>query len=451
MDEQRKQIPQLDPAVDLFDNDLLIVSQNEGEGLDFTRRADFSLVKNKILAEAPGSDGATGATGYTGATGQTGATGERGYRGFVGDTGATGASGLEGKTGATGERGYRGFTGDTGATGPAGSVENIEVAPNSGLAILGGQLTTIYNTLVGDNVDNVATGGAGATGAVVWKSKNFVEVFDKILFPDILPTYTPASLVLSASYSGLVEVGSLISQQLTLTGVKNDAGAFTSLSVLKDSSTLFTSSSPSETPTVSVPNQFNLVNPNSPNYSYTISYVNNFVVTPGNTVWSGRGSYSAGQAKKNNKNITDTRTALIGNINAPQASKSNLASNQITVTGYYPYFWGKISSASNVNNAYIAAQIQSGNANKVSEEASGDISITFNADEEYIWVAVPSVYPEKTKWYNSSINNGTIDSNQFVRKLGETSVSTALWSGVSFKIYASSWITVTEGVITFKN
>lgn len=341
-----------------------------------------------------------------------------------------------------------GTEGATGATGPVGE---IVVAPNSGLAVSGGQLTTIYNTLIGDSVDNVPTGGAGATGAVTWKSKNFVEVFDEILFPDILPTYTPAVLELIASHSGLVEVGSLIAQQLTLTGTKNDAGAFTSLSVARNSTTLYTNNSLSATSAVSIPNQFNLVNPNNPNYSYSISYTNNFVVTPGNTVWSGKGNYSAGQAKKNNKNVTDTRTALVGNVNAPQASKTDLVSNEITVVGYYPYFWGKISLPSNVNNSYIASQIQNGDANKVSAEAAEDISIIFEANEEYIWVAIPSVYPEKTKWYNSSINNGTIDSNQFIHKLGETAISTDLWSGVSFNIYVSSWLTATEGALIFKN
>jgi hypothetical protein len=51
MDEQRKQIPQLDPAIDLSAADLFVVSQNEGEGLDFTRSVTYDLLKNKKLVE----------------------------------------------------------------------------------------------------------------------------------------------------------------------------------------------------------------------------------------------------------------------------------------------------------------------------------------------------------------------------------------------------------------
>lgn len=327
----------------------------------------------------------------------------------------------------------------------------LSLAPNSGLAFEDGKLTTKFNTSTPDSTDNVIVGGAGATGAIDWKTKNFVETFDKILFPDILPTYTIPTLILTASHSGLFEVGTLINQQLTLTGTKNDAGAFTLLNIIKNNISLYSTASPSVNSTVNLPNEFNLNNPNNPNYTYTATYTNNFVVTEGNTTWSGRGNYSSGAAKQNNKSITDTRTALVGNNNAPQAAGANLASNDIIVTGYYPYFWGKISSASNLNNAYIASQIQNGNALKVAEESSGDVAIVFDANEEYIWFAIPAIYPVKTKWYNSSINNGTVGPDQFIQNNGAYAVSTNLWTNINFNIYVSSWPTVTEGVITFKN
>lgn len=331
--------------------------------------------------------------------------------------------------------------------GPGG----IDLAPNSGLAFEDGKLTTKFNTQIPDITDNIEVGGAAATGADYWKTQNLVNTFNKILFPDLSPTYVLPTLNLTGTHSGLFEVGSVINQQLTLTGTKNDAGAFTQLTILRNGTSLYSTSSPTTQATVNLPNQFNFSDPNNPNYNYIANYTNNFVVTAGNTVWSGKGNYSSGLAKKNNKNVTDTRTALVGSVDAPQAAKTNLLSNEITVTGYYPYFWGKISSAANLNNSYMATQIQNGSALKVAAEASGDISITFNANEEYVWIAVPSTYPVKTKWYNSSINNGTIGIDQFINNNGSYAVSTNLWSGVNFNIYVSSWPSVTEGVITLKN
>ena len=41
MDEQRKQIPQLDGATGLSAADLFIVSQNEGVDLDYTRTVNY--------------------------------------------------------------------------------------------------------------------------------------------------------------------------------------------------------------------------------------------------------------------------------------------------------------------------------------------------------------------------------------------------------------------------
>jgi hypothetical protein len=91
MDEQRKQIPQLDGATGLSAADLFIVSQNEGVDLDYTRTVNYGFLKQSILAGVQGSTGSAGNDGSTGATGAQGATGPRG---FTGPSGATGPSGI---------------------------------------------------------------------------------------------------------------------------------------------------------------------------------------------------------------------------------------------------------------------------------------------------------------------------------------------------------------------
>lgn len=361
--------------------------------------------------------------------------------------GAVGAIGATGQTGATGF----GATGATGPKGDSGGVGDLTVLPNSGIAIVSNQLATIYNTAIADLVASVAVGGASTAQASAWKQKSLVEALDAILFPDQLPTYTIPTIVLNASQSGNREVGSSISQVLTLTGTENDAGEFTYLSITKAGSSIFNSNSLTAESAPNVADQYGYTNPNNPNYKYVISYTDNFTVTLGNTVWAGTGNYSAGTAKQNNKNVTDTRSAALRSTTAPQLAGTGFAAAGTTVTGLYPYFWGV--SSSQPTAASIASAIAAGTANKVLASASGDVSVTFNASAEYVWVAIQSAYTQKTTWYNTALNNGNIGAGNFILAPDTYSVNSpdSYWSGINYKIYISSGATNTEGSIIFRN
>lgn len=330
--------------------------------------------------------------------------------------------------------------------------ENLPIAPNSGLVFEDGKLTTKFNTLIPNTTDNLPLGGAGATGANIWKEKNLVQTLDTLLFPDTPPTYIIPTLNLTSTYSGLVEAGTLIQQTLVLTGIKNDAGAYTALKIFRGNNNIYSTNSPTVQIAIPLPAEFNLPNLNNPNYSYTINYVDNFIVTEGTTYWQGKGDYSGGIVKKNNKAVDDTRSAQIRSTAAPQALASDYTSNQIAVTGYYPYFWG---TASEGQSSYstIAQKIANGFTSKVSALSSEDIVITFNADEEYIWFAMPTIYGSKTKWVGEGMNNGNIGNGEFISAYQEYPISSpdSLWSNVIYKIYISSWPTVTVGSLKFKN
>lgn len=590
MDEQRKQIPQLDGATGLSSADLFIVSQNEGEGLDFTRKTTFTQLKSSILIDAPGSDGATGPMGASGPVGATGSTGIRGLTGLTGPTGATGADGQIGGTGSTGERGYRGLQGDsgatgltgeqgatgeagatgqagaqgatglgstgatgvagqagdryqttssteltvgdgtggkqtltveaglsytpnqsvtislvsnvnahmhgnvfsydagtgvlvvsiishsgtgtigsswtvnlagavgsvgatglTGATGPGGGLGDLEVIPNSGISIASNQISTIYNTLIDDIVNSTAVGGASAAAASVWKTKSLVEALDTILFPDQLPTYTIPTIVLTATQSGTREVGSTVNQVMTLTATENDAGPFTYLSISRGGSSIYSSNSLTPVSAPDIASQYGYTDPNNPNNRYSISYTDNHVATIGTTTWAGTGNYGSGLAKKNNKNVTDVRTAAVRSTTAPQAAGTGFAAGGTSVTAIYPYFWGV--SNTQPTAASISSAIAAGTTNKVLSSASGNVSVTFNASAQYVWVAIQADYTQKATWYNTALNNGNIGPGNFILSPTTYSVNSpeSYWSGINYKIYISSGATNTEGAIIFQN
>lgn len=361
-----------------------------------------------------------------------------------------GAVGTVGATGFTGATGPQGSTGLTGATGPAGNDFTIEA--NAGLVYQNNVLSTIYNTLVADSVNSTAVGGASAQAAAVWKAKTLVDVLDSILFPDLLPTYTIPTLSIGSTQSGVLEIGTPINQTITLTATENDAGAFSYLSINRAGSSIYNTNSLTAQDATDIASQYGYNDPNNPNKKYVVSYNDTTgTVTASSITWTGSGDYAAGLAKKNNKGVDDTRSFAVRSANAPQAASTGFQSSSVSVSGIYPYFYGKSSTAPTAGT--IATQIASNLGFKVLTAASDDLTITFNASAEYVWLAVYADYPLKTRWYNTALNNGNIGDGQFILSSTSYAISSpqGLWSGKTYNIYISSGATNTEGSIIFQN
>jgi hypothetical protein len=324
-------------------------------------------------------------------------------------------------------------------------------AANAGIAINENVYSTTYNTLISDSltVPNAVGGIAAGTTASSLKSKNIVEIIDDLLFPTTLPTYTIPTISFTASVSGNQEIGSTISQALSQTHNKNDAGAYTSLVFKRGGTTINTVSSPTGTSITNIAAQFGYADPNNPNLSYSSSFTNSgYVVPAGSTTWTAEGTYGAGSAKQNNKGATDSRTAAVRSVNAPQAA-STLASSSLGITGIYPYFWGVSTSQPTASD--IATAIQGGTANKVLADAANNIIITFAASGQYVWFVTVATAANKTTWYNTALNNGSIGAGQFILAPVTQNVTSpqGYWSAVSFKVYISGYATTTSGSITF--
>jgi len=312
-------------------------------------------------------------------------------------------------------------------------------------------------------VTNVEVGGAqSGTTAATWKTRTFVEVLDEILFPDVEPTYTIPTIVTTGINDLTVEVGSVVSATIGATAIKNDAGDFSQLRVLRNNTAIFTDTTVSAYTETNVPDQFGYVNPNSPNSGFTLSpspYTDAYtipaptgVTTSTETLYKVDGNYASGQAKKNNKNVTDTRTPEVRETDAPQLSANTFTSSTSTLTGIYPYFYGK--SASQPSASDIASAIQAGTSTKVLSDASGTISATFGASGEYIWFAHYVNYTNKTTWYVSELNQGNVggSTNLFATPTQEdVSSPDSYWSTISFDIYISNYATSTTGSMQLRN
>lgn len=279
-------------------------------------------------------------------------------------------------------------------------------------------LNAVYNTNLGDDTEMAATIGGFSNGTKVSsiKDMNLVQMWDTLLFPTVSPQYSPATLVLTSTVTGTKEIGSSVSPSLSINGTKNDAGKFTRLKISRGSTQLIQTTSPSEGAATNLPTQFGFDNGNNPNKVYDTSYTDTGYVVPaptGNatsttTTYSGEGDYDAGVALKDNKGVLDTRSAAVGTTSAPQAAQNNKSSNNRTITGYYPYFYGKSSSqltAQQIRDLIIAGD---SSVNKVIANSSGSLSMNFNADGEWCWFLTYNKFATKTAWYATALNNGTI-------------------------------------------
>ena len=354
---------------------------------------------------------------------------------------------------------------------PSNISNNITLNENVGLEFSDpNELSTIYNTLVPDDVTSVQVGGAEPTLASIWKTKTLVEVLDLILFPLQLPTYANPTIGFGTLPSGVQEIGKPINIPITPTATKNAAGGFSKFRIWKKINTGVWNQLGSNITAINeggapvLPDQFGFADQNNPNYSYSAitAYSDTFSMPapssgPSSTVqYKVDGNYIAGVPNKDSLGNLDTRTPQIRNNPQPgpqAASASPFESDVQTVTGIYPYFWGKSSSVP--TPASIAAAIAAGTANKVLASAANTLSITFNSTSEYIWFAHYNLYTRKKSWNTSA--NPTVAA--IGTDLDGTSIWTApvtqnvtspssYWSSVPFSVYISrSQQTSATGVV----
>lgn len=492
-DSQTQRIVDLDLAGDLSDLDWLVISQMVG-GYPQTLKVRLKALQDRIVT-AGGEAGQITLRNFNGyiqwkyttevswtnlvaLSDLAGATGAIGPAGETGSTGPSGSTGSTGPSGAQGSTGPQGLTGATGPQGEPGTIENLSVVPNTGIVYENNQLKTIYNTIIDDLAQSVPVGGAEATIASALKNQSLVGVLDKILFPDLFPTYSEISVSSSASYSSansnnVIEVGSVINQTISWNIIKNDLGGISAFRVRRTAPAqdplpafdddvftvdlapdTFTPSTPSNiaqgittSVTDDVAPQFGFDSPNNPNLVYVGSYTDNYIVRKGDTSWAIKPTTTAFKKKYTNKHVEDSRSfsgsPLLGN---------SVAYPSATITGVYPYFYGK-SSVLPIQS-FIEQKINSNQANLTASLASlGTITITFNAEGEYVWLAVHNSYPLKTTWYNNDFNRGNIGEGSFILAPVEYVFSSASgkWNTETYNVYVSKIKTVTSGSIQFRN
>jgi hypothetical protein len=351
---------------------------------------------------------------------------------------------------------------DTSISGTQSGSVDIITSSFSGINITTGTtnstIDTIYNSSLDPSLAMPSTvGGIVETTTVAdLTSKTIVQLFDDLLFPTVSPTYTIPTILASSTVTGIREIGLTISPSITLTGTENDSGPFSKLVINKNTNgagnvallTVTSTASMTVNTTTAIAAQFGYTDPNNPNLTYQISTSETIAVPApvsggsSTLVYSGTGDYDAGLAKKNNKGVTHSASAAVRLTTAPQASSTNFTSANQTITGYYPYFFGKTSTQQTASD--IVNIIQSGSGyTKVVNAGSGSLSMAFGASGEWPWFAVYSFYSAKSTWYETALNSGPIGSptDLFPTPTTLSVVSPDGYWTVTYRIYPANKVT----------
>jgi len=308
---------------------------------------------------------------------------------------------------------------------------------------------------------------AGTTVASL-TGKTLVDLFDDLLFPTVLPTYSLPTMNISWNLSSTTtykEVGESLNITVTGRGTENDAGSFTFINLYEDNSGTATNSisafTTGATTNVGDIDGFGQTNPNDSNgnITYTANFsISHTVAAPSSGDRSLKqykvdGDYLAGQAKNDNKGNVDTRTAGTSST-TPQSAGTKTTGN-LNLYGIYPYFYGTSDSQPTASDIVTTIQNQTAgsgityNKGPISDagRADGDLQITFGTGGQikYLWFAIWDGYNAYTDWYatnNQGNNNGsmptlfeTVSVNQIVE--GSTS---SRWTQ-NYKIYITLYDT----------
>jgi len=292
---------------------------------------------------------------------------------------------------------------------------------------------------------------AGTTVADL-TGKTMVDLFNDLLFPTVLPTYTTPSITTNGISSQTLEVGTTESINFTGVATKNDAGEFTSIRLRKNSSDVVTDNSPTEGSATDIPDQFGFTNNNNPNHTYTNSAFTETLNVPAptgantstSTTYDAEGDCNAGVVKKDNKGNDDTRSFGTG-TNTPQAARTNLDASNRTITGVYPYWYGTSTTQPTISS--IQDAISGGTANKssITNNQNGTLTITFGASSEFLWFAHFENYATKQSYFVNDLNKGNFGASGLFQTFttGNIDSPDGYWNGVGYKIYIGNYQTET--------
>tara|TARA_R100000935_G_scaffold56909_1_gene89532 strand:- start:1389 stop:2801 length:1413 start_codon:yes stop_codon:yes gene_type:complete len=321
-------------------------------------------------------------------------------------------------------------------------------------------IAAAYNTSIDDTTlvaKDVGSINAGTLASTL-KGNDIVDIFDKMFFPTVPPVYVQPTFVLTDSINVNVEVGTAVTNNLTLKFVNKDSGGFGGTMTLSRNTPSASLTPISITPTAlaDLAPQFpnSNANPNNPQVRQTGTYSDTFTISTSYTAAVNAITYTATADSLTGSQLQDSAGNLSGNAVIGTTLTATASFNAI-----YPYFWGvsDTSQAGGIDfkvNGYnssisqVASAIAAGSGlgyNKELALSSGTLTVPFNTspptNTTWMWFAYPASNTTKTRWFVDDTNKGDIGGNVFDNNANlfsqptEVSITTSLWGAIDYKIH----------------
>jgi len=317
--------------------------------------------------------------------------------------------------------------------------------------IIGGGNTVVIPS--GDTIIIYSSGGTGGSGDTYNLSspssicvggiacgtnlcgKTSFELFEELLVPTLYPALTPPFSTISLVPSGTFEVGCSISTLCVVAGYNPGCinPQYTSLSSCR-----------SKGVTLYCLTGFGVGGPYGCTLTSIVVTSPNYCICAGAQTASVHSCYCCGVQPKDSK----------GNNYCGPLTPGDTADVCATITGIYPYYWGKLTSGSRpaVTNALVTG------GTKVIADSNGTVTVSFSStSSEYTWLAIPQASTSKTCWYVNALDNGciaTAPSDKYPDQcIFSVCSGQGCWMGspVNYKVYMSGTVGAISAPMEFRN
>ncbi|WP_172916608.1 hypothetical protein [Capnocytophaga canis] len=224
-----------------------------------------------------------------------------------------------------------------------------------------------------------------------------------------LPSYVVPTIVL-ANIPTLAEVGASMQLILKATFTQNDAGAIRQQAILKGDTVL----------------------------AHALTHTDSFTMPNATLSYTARTSYEQGAVKQNSLGVEVEKGRI------PAGSITSTAKH---IKGVYPVFFGVIEPTQSIDNVNVS------NLTKSVVDSVGNVSCSFNFVGKRMVIAIPKVATQKTAWFVTELNKGTIGNagDLFAAPVEKIISSPELhWNNIAYNIYVSSPTTL-KGAMQLRN
>lgn len=296
--------------------------------------------------------------------------------------------------------------------------------------------TCKFDVFTTGNTYNLASPAAitvgGISGGTVLTGKTAFQLFEELLVPELFGVITAPSIIIGLSSGSTYEVGRVISQ--TVTGTFNQGCINPSYCSISDKRSgdanayCFTG--------CGMPSGFQ-----SCSLLIAVQTNGTYIISAGTQTWGVCTRYDAGSPALGSKG-TQYCAALTSGCTAAACS---------SVTGLYPYYYGKVTCATRpaVTNILVTG------GTKAVASSTGTVTVTFSSVGQWTWLAIPQISTSKTCWFVNSLDNGRINNAPSDKYPDECVFSICsgqgCWTAINYKVYVSGFAATDASAIQFRN